>query len=83
MALNKRQKEAMDHPDKLGAGASKRRKLPVDERGAVVMAEFHNGTLYSGSGEKVTDEKQAKAIAYSESHPDEGKLNYKNSPKEK
>lgn len=33
---------------------------------AVVMREYESGKLYSGSGEKVTDRKQALAIAHSE-----------------
>ena len=33
---------------------------------AKVMHEFSEGTLHSGSGGKVTDPKQAKAIALSE-----------------
>jgi hypothetical protein len=59
----------MRHPDKLGAGAKMRRKyLRGDkEKVHVVMSEFKRGTLYSGSGEKVTDRRQAIAIALSES----------------
>lgn len=68
--MNSRQMAAMDHPDELGAGAEKRRTLPPEERGPVVMAEYHKGTLYSGSGKKVTNEAQAKAIAHDEGHPD-------------
>jgi hypothetical protein len=59
-------KKAMQHPDKLGAGAAKRKSLPAKDKKDVVMAEFHRGTLHSGSGEKVTNPKQAVAIAYSE-----------------
>lgn len=60
-------KEAMRHPDVLGAGAKKRRKLksPKDKT-EVVMKEFKRGTLNSGSGQKVTNRKQAIAIALSE-----------------
>lgn len=65
--LNERQKAAMEHEDKLGAGAAKRRNLPANQRGSVVMSEFKRGTLYSGSGHKVTNPAQAKAIAHSES----------------
>lgn len=61
-------KETYEHPDKLGEGAKKRKKLksPQDKFEAV-MGEFARGTLRSGSGEVVTDRKQALAIAYSES----------------
>jgi Family of unknown function (DUF6496) len=60
-------KKAMKHPDKLGAGAKKRKKLhnPKDKV-EVVMKEFARGTLNSGSGHKVTDKKQALAIGYAE-----------------
>ena len=70
MPLNPQQKKAMIHEDKLGAGAAKRRQLPPNQRGSVVMAEFTRGTLYSGSGHKVTNPAQAKAIASSESRGD-------------
>jgi Family of unknown function (DUF6496) len=56
----------MKHPDKLGAGAKKRKSLPAKEKIGVVMKEFSRGTLHSGSGEKVTNPKQAVAIGYSE-----------------
>lgn len=60
-------KEAMKHPDKLGAGAKKRKKLKdPQEKVAAVMGEFKRGTLHSGSGAKVTDRKQAISIAMSE-----------------
>lgn len=61
-----RKKEAMKHPDKLGAGAAKRKKLPAKEKVGVVMSEFKRGTLHSGSGERVTNPKQAIAIGLSE-----------------
>jgi hypothetical protein len=64
--MNKKQKDAMKHPDKLGAGAAKRESLPAKDKKEVVMNEFKRGTLYSGSGQKVTNPKQAVAIAYSE-----------------
>jgi len=64
--MNKKQKEAMRHPDKLGAGATKRKSLPAKDKKEVVMNEFKRGTLHSGSGEIVTNPKQAVAIAYSE-----------------
>ncbi len=57
----------MRHENKLGAGAEKRKKLlHGKEKVSVVMAEFERGTLHSGSGEIVTDPKQAYAIAQSE-----------------
>lgn len=60
---------AMDHADKLGAGAAKRREanLSPKQKVGVVMAEFKRGTLRSGgSGEHVTNPKQAIAISLSE-----------------
>lgn len=68
--MTKRQREAMRHPNVLGAGAAKRRKLPPGERGEVVMEEFRRGTLHSGSGQIVKDPAQARAIAFSEDHPE-------------
>ena len=58
----------MKHSNKLGAGASKRKAsgLSGKNKRKVVMAEFSRGTLHSGSGDIVTDPKQAVAIAYSE-----------------
>lgn len=64
--MNKKQIAAMSHPDKLGAGAKKRNSLSGDEKIPVVMSEFKRGTLHSGSGQKVTNFKQAVAIAMSE-----------------
>lgn len=60
-------KKAMKHPDKLGAGAEKRKHLknPKDKT-EVVMKEFGRGTLHSGSGAKVKSRKQAIAIGLSE-----------------
>lgn len=60
-------KKAMKHPDKLGAGAKKRKALEPKDKVKTVMKEFARGTLNSGSGHKVTDKKQALAIGYSES----------------
>ena len=40
----------------------------------VVMGEFKRGTLKSGSGEKVTESKQAQAIALSERRKQGGKM---------
>ena len=59
--------KALQHPDKLGAGAKKRKSLPKKEKVHTVMKEFKRGTLHSGGGEKVTNPKQAVAIAMSES----------------
>lgn len=56
----------MHHPDKLGAGAAKRKSLPSKDKKKVVMEEFKRGTLHSGSGQKVTNPMQAVAIGYSE-----------------
>lgn len=59
---------AMNHPNKLGAGAKKRRKLSGPNKIHAVMGEFKWGTLHSGSGGIVTNRKQAIAIAFSEAH---------------
>lgn len=59
-------KTAMQHTDKLGAGAAKRKSLPAKDKVHVVMKEFGRGTLHSGSGAKVKDRKQAIAIGLSE-----------------
>ena len=61
-----RKKKAMHHPDKLGAGAEKRKGLPAKEKVGVVMSEFKHGTLHSGSGGKVKSRPQAIAIGLSE-----------------
>ena len=66
MSKEARKKEAMKHPDKLGEGAKKRKSLPNKEKVGVVMSEFKHGTLHSGSGAKVTNPAQAKAIGMSE-----------------
>ena len=57
---------AMKHPDILGAGAKKRKKLKGRDKVHVVLSEFKRGTLHSSSGQKVTDRKQAIVIALSE-----------------
>lgn len=69
MSLNKSQKEAMKHPNVLGAGAAKRRKLPPRQRGSVIAAEYERGTLHSGSGKIVKNPAQMRAIVFSETHP--------------
>lgn len=70
MAESKRLREtierAMKHPDKPGAGAKKRKHLKGKTKVHVVMSEYKRGTLRSGSGKKVTNRKQAIAIALSE-----------------
>ena len=38
----------------------------IKEKGHKVLSEFKRGTLKSSSGQKVTDRKQAVAIAFSE-----------------
>jgi len=59
---------ALEHPDVLGAGAKKRKKLKSPKKKmAAVMKEFKRGTLRSGSGEKVTNRKQAIVIGLKES----------------
>ena len=62
----KAEKRAVRHPDKLGAGASKRKNLPAKSKIKTVMHEFKKGTLHSGGGPIVTNPKQAIAIALSE-----------------
>ena len=57
----------LKHPDRLGEGAKKRERLSSQDKFHVVMKEFELGTLHSGSGDIVTNKKQALAIAYSES----------------
>jgi len=69
-----RKKEAMKHPDKLGAGAKKRKSLPAKEKVGVVMSEFKHGTLHSGSGAKVSNPKQAIAIGLSEARKSGAKI---------
>jgi len=60
-------KKAMQHTNKLGAGASKRKHLDPKNKVEVVMKEYKRGTLHSGSGDIVTNPKQAVAIGLSES----------------
>ena len=64
--MNQAQNKALIHPNKLGAGASKRKALSGKEKIPVVMKEFKRGTLHSGSGAVVKSRKQAMAIALSE-----------------
>ena len=64
--MTEAEKRAMQHPDKLGAGAKARRHLKGQSKVHVVMREYARGTLHSSSGAKVTSRKQAIAIAMSE-----------------
>lgn len=66
---------AMKHKDILGAGAKKRKALknPKDKI-ETVMKEFKRGTLNSGSGEKVSNPKQAIAIGLSEARKGGAKI---------
>jgi hypothetical protein len=61
-------KEALKHPDVLGAGSKKRKqlKLTYEEHVKAVMAEYSRGTLHTSSDKLVTSKDQALAIAYSE-----------------
>ena len=67
-------KKAMKHPNKLGAGAKKRKHLPAKDKVHVVMKEFKRGTLHSGSGGVVTNPKQAIAIGLSEARKSGAKI---------
>lgn len=58
---------ATEHPNKLGAGAEKRKDLSPDDKFAAVMKEFKAGALHSGDGSIVTKRSQAIAVAMSES----------------
>lgn len=58
--------KAMQHPDVLGAGATKRKHLKPQQRFEAVLAEKKRGTLWSGSGRKVKSRKQALRIAFEE-----------------
>ena len=77
MADSYRIKKALQHPDKLGAGAAKRKALKGQEKVSAVMKEFKRGTLHSGSGSKVTSRKQAIAIAMSEAGMSKKRKGYK------
>lgn len=59
-------KKAMKHPDKLGAGAAKRKSLSPNDKVSAAVKEYERGTLNSGSGHRVKSKKQALAIGYSE-----------------
>lgn len=64
--MKKSIKRALQHPDKLGEGAKKRKKLDPTDRIEAAVREYEKGTLHSGSGKKVKNKKQALAIGYSE-----------------
>jgi len=74
MPKNKKIIEAMKHPDKLGAGAKKRKKLSGKDKIHTVMSEFKRGTLHSGGGGKVTNRRQAVVIALSEARKKGAKI---------
>jgi len=59
-------KSVYSHPNVLGEGAKKRRKLSGRRKIRAVMGEYKRGKLHSGSGGIVTDRNQAVAIAFSE-----------------
>lgn len=59
--------KAMQHADTPHAGAVARAHLSPKNDAEAIMREYNRGTLYSGSGHKVHDPQQAKAIAMSES----------------
>jgi hypothetical protein len=68
---------AKDHLDEMPDYYSKLSEMEKKERGgkiAIVMNEFKKGTLKTSSGEKVTDKKQALAIALSEQRTHDEKL---------
>ena len=67
-------KQAMQHADKLGAGAKKRKKLAPKTKVEVVMKEFKQHKLHSGSGAKVTNPQQAIAIGLSEARKHGAKI---------
>jgi hypothetical protein len=67
----------MQHPDKLGAGAKKRKGLKAKDKVETVMKEYKRGTLHSGSGPKVTNRKQAIAIGLSEARKAGAKIKKK------
>lgn len=66
MPKNRAVRKALQHPDKLGAGAKMRKHLSGQDKVHAVLSEYKRGTLHSGSGGKVTSRKQAIAIAMSE-----------------
>jgi hypothetical protein len=55
-------KKAMQHANKLGAGAKARKGLDQSDNAKAIMKEFGRGTLHSGGGGIVHSKKQAIAI---------------------
>lgn len=66
--MDNKVKQALKHPNTPGAGAAARRRAGLNKKEYVEadMTEFKRGTLRSGSGQKVTNRKQAIAIGLSE-----------------
>lgn len=64
--MTKAQTKALQHSNKLGAGAKARKSLKGQAKVEVVMKEYKRGTLHSGSGKIVKNRKQAIAIGLSE-----------------
>lgn len=74
MAKRNAVQKALQHPNKIGAGAKKRRKLGPKNKIRTVMKEYKRKTLHSGSGAIVTNPKQAVAIALSEARKKGAKI---------
>lgn len=55
-------KKAMQHADKLGEGAKKRKKLSAKDNASALTREYKRGTLYAGNGKKVVSKEQLRAI---------------------
>lgn len=53
---------ALEHKNKLGEGAKKRKKLTQSQNAEALAIEFKRGKLHSGSGKIVKNKKQLKAI---------------------
>lgn len=62
---NKAVSKALQHPNKLGAGAKARKNLNKSDNSNAIIAEYKRGTLHSGSGGVVKSKKQAIAIIVS------------------
>ena len=68
-------RRAMQHVDKYGAGAKKRKKLHSRKDILhAVLSERKRGTLNSGSGHRVKSKAQALAIGFSEARRNLGEL---------
>jgi hypothetical protein len=61
--MNKKVREAMKHPNVLGAGAKKRKSLDKSDNASTVMSEWKRGTLHSGDGKIVPKSNKAQALA--------------------